>query len=61
MCAAASAWAQEPANLLPEGDFESSPEIVAPYPNPITTDPTTAQEGALHVESGDYKNKNCSV
>jgi hypothetical protein len=56
-----AALAQEPKNLYPEGDFESSPQILAPNPSPFTTDPTTAQEGALYVEPGDYKNKQCSV
>jgi hypothetical protein len=61
MCAIASASAQEPANLYPEGNFEGAVELQAPHPSPLTGDPLTAQEGILYIEPGDYKSKKCSV
>jgi hypothetical protein len=57
----ASAQAQEPTNLYPEGNFEGALDLRALSPNPMISDPLSAEEGVLYIEPGDYQNRGCSV
>lgn len=56
-----SLHASDSGNMFPEGNFESVMEMKAPFPSPITEDPTSAVEGVLYIEPGDYKDKGCNV
>lgn len=56
----ASAFAADPANLFPEGNFESEPKL-STEPGKVTGDFSLAEEGTLYIEPGDFKGKGVSV
>ena len=55
-----NALAADPANLFPEGNFESDPKL-STEPGKITGDFSLAEEGTLYIEPGDLKTKGVTV